>query len=61
MPQLKLVGSCYITQGTQQVLCDDLEGWDGSAERLKRERKYIYMYTIMTDLSCCRAETNIIL
>ena len=61
MLQLKLVGSCYITQGIQQVLCDDLEEWDGSRERLKRERKYIYMYKIMTDLSCCRAETNTIL
>ena len=40
------MGSCYITQGAQLVLCDDLEGQDLEwvRGRLKREEMYVYIY-----------------
>ena len=49
------------------MLCDDLEGWDGSGEGGLRGKVcivyiYIYIYThthiIMSDLHCYMAETN---
>ena len=29
------MGICYMTQGTQTGLCDNLEGWDGEGDRRK--------------------------
>ena len=26
------MGICYMTQGTQTGLCDNLEGWDGEGD-----------------------------
>ena len=44
--------------------CDDLEGWDGGREVVKREGRYIYIHTyiyayiVTTDWCCCMAEMD---
>ena len=51
------MGSCYIAQGTQSVLCDNLDGWDGiGGGREFQEGED--MYIPMIDSCCCMAESN---
>lgn len=38
MTQNGLRGSCCLAQGTQLVLCEDLEGWDWWGRREAQER-----------------------
>ena len=43
------------------MLCDNLEGWDGSGGAGREgqgSRGRVYVYILMLDSSCCRAETN---
>jgi len=48
------VGSCYITQGAQPraLLCDDLEGWDGSGEREAQEGGDMCVYICVCVCVC---------
>ena len=48
------MGICCKTQGTQQGLCDNLEGWDGKEMegRFGREREgtWVYPWLILVDV-----------
>ena len=48
------MGSCYITQGAQPraLLCDDLEGWDGSGEREAQEGGDMCVYICVCVCVC---------
>ena len=47
------------------MLCDDLAGWEADGKEIEVQERgvYIYIYVcvciMMTDSSCCTAETNI--
>ena len=47
----ELEGSCCIQhRELNPVLCDNLEGWDGVEERLRREGIYVYLWLIHVDV-----------
>jgi len=50
----------YDTESSHQVLCDNLEGWDGweAGGRFKREGTYVCLWLIM--LMCGRDQYNIV-
>ena len=48
------MGSCYVTQGASQMLCDDPEGWDGGGRDAQVGGDTCIM---MADLCCFTAET----
>lgn len=50
----QLVGNCYMTQGAQPGLCDDLKGW-GEQEGDSRGED---IYIVTTDSVCCMAESH---
>ena len=49
------MGICYMTQGTQTGLCDNLEGWDGEeiGGRFKGERIYVSVQLSHSVVSDC--------
>ena len=51
----QLVGSCCTAQGTQSMLCKDLEGWDRAVVWEGGSRKDIC--THIADALCCTADT----
>ena len=50
----------YDTESSHQVLCDNLEGWDGweAGGRFKRKGTYVCLWLIM--LMCGRDQYNIV-
>ena len=52
------MGISCVTQGTQQGLCNNLEGWGGVGGGLKREETYVYLWLIRVDewpMQYCKA------
>ena len=39
----------YAVWQFRQVLCDNLDGWDGMGGRFKRQRTYVYLWLIHVD------------
>ena len=55
------MGACYEAQEIQQVLCDDLEGWDVGEGCGKEAQEGLYIYIYLSVSLLCTTERNTIL